>query len=386
MNSHKRHIILLSHSAALSGSEKSLLEKADYLNSNQYKVTVIAPREGPFTQALQALDIDYITMWYPWTMHSDPRRHIRSFHLRHKLNQIAGLRLARYKQLQTPHSVLLSNCIVTTVGKALATILKIPHAWLAHELPTQFESNASMNSYLVQTKDQIISNSSFTYGELRKSGIPAEQLLSRPLQPILKTVKEKTKLKLPPIPAHNAHLNLANIGAIKPQKNQLTTAKIATELAAYYETVTLHLVGQKDESYLNQIQKAVKTNRNNVFIKYINWSSDPFNELPEDSIVIQTPIHETYGRIIPESILSGLIVFGLDSGATKEVLSSVHGHDFIVGDPDSAPAQVASKIIEKLKNSERKTLISKFNQIHQNTIKLSSNPADLEQILDKLFI
>ncbi len=125
-------VLAISHSAALYGAERCLLNLVQGLVPLNIRVRVLLPGQGPLVEKLEEVGAQTFTRLYRgWLRLERERMPFRSW-LRMGLNAAAVRRLEWELRSDRP-AIIYSNSLATPVGAMLAMRLGVPHVWHARE-------------------------------------------------------------------------------------------------------------------------------------------------------------------------------------------------------------------------------------------------------------
>jgi len=162
---HPRMTILFFHaSAELYGSDRTLLQLAEGLDSARYRLVVALPREGPLALRLRAcgaeVEIGPVGTWGRASLR--PRGLLRSAHeLPRSVAWARGL-MRRHRP-----DIVHTNTIVVLSGALAARAEGVPHLWHVHEILERPRWIARALASLVErVSTLVVSNSSSTEANL----------------------------------------------------------------------------------------------------------------------------------------------------------------------------------------------------------------------------
>ncbi len=123
-------VLAVSHSPALYGAQRSLLDLVRGLVRQNVRVRVLLPGEGPLAVELERAGAQALIRMYRGWLRQEGLP-FRAW-LRMAVNAAAVRRLERELRSDRP-AVIYSNTLATPVGAMLAVRLRVPHVWHARE-------------------------------------------------------------------------------------------------------------------------------------------------------------------------------------------------------------------------------------------------------------
>gem|GEM_PF-4473591 len=161
-----RKVILVSHAAGLCGAERSLLDLASGMQRQGLTPIVIVRGDGPLTDELVRLGIEYHPMQYhAWIGRGNAR--LKALY-RHCCNLYAANRAAVLFKGRGIAMVYI-NTTVSPFGAMLAKSLKVPAVWHLREWLESFDGGTAAALKTVDRyADLVIANSDALRSELER--------------------------------------------------------------------------------------------------------------------------------------------------------------------------------------------------------------------------
>ena len=326
-------VLLLCEYPALNGAERSMLAALDGIRAAGFRISAMAPPEGPLADALRAENVAVV----PWSLNDISGRRLPQGELRRRLaEQLAGIRPALVHanslsmgRLAGPVTAALGlpsiahlRDIVKLSRRAVADLNGQARLLAVSEATRRFHVAAGLDG----GKTHVLYN-----------GVDLERF-----QPRSTTGFLHAELRLPP-----ASLLVGTVGQISLRKGQDVLARAATGLAAELPHLHFMLVGQrlsaKEESRrfeadLHTLAEGPLSGR----FHFLGVRSDVdriFNEL---HLLVHPARQEPLGRVLLEAAASGLPVVASDVGGTREIFPPEENAALLVpaGDAEALAAAI----------------------------------------------
>lgn len=314
-----KRLLFISHTNNLKGGgELSLLELLKAAKRKGFDIHVIVPGEGEFVNRLRDLGVKCTPIdYYYWGRPNSLEENKANLTAINKIAQIAA----------REHS----DCIVTNTlmipwGAIAASIVSVPHVWVAREFLVNHHSHLhEQYDFVSSFSNLVIANSRNNADYMRK--IPG---------------LENTKQFYSYVDIQNIKLNsdlktakVVCIGRIHPDKNQSEII----EAIAYLKTnkkpfPKVVLIGdyQKDDAYYTKLTNLIKQNQLYKEVTFTNFKSNPYEFVGQEDILIQPSKSESLGRTITEAMKLGLICVGANIPGTREAFELGGGMLYEPGD------------------------------------------------------
>ena len=336
----KLNVLFISHSSALYGAERSLLEIVIGLQNSHIKPLLLVPSKGLLTNALNELDIPYIVSPYMGWLGSKNILIKGMFRL--GVNTFASINLLNKLK---PFSIdlIYTNTIIPPIGGILAFSLGIPHIWhireLMHERNAKYDlgENLSMK-FINKVTQKVICNSYAVYNNFINKNIINEKLCVV-YNGILKTANKNKYLKKQL--NINQPIKLCIVGSLCDLKNQLHAILALNILLECGIDAILRITGNGESSYLNkleEISKQLGIERRVIFDGYIEDTMEVFKSSDISLICSKS---ETFGRVAVESMSVGTPVVAAKVGGLPEIIENeVNGLLYEAGNYNMLATQI----------------------------------------------
>ena len=169
----------------------------------------------------------------------------------------------------------------------------------------------------------------------------------------------------------NRSLNLLYAGRLAPDKGIDTAIKAMSRLVfdQGLRDLKLSLAGSGSTEYKNHLRRLVNQEGLADYVMFLGWV--PPEGMPEllrnfDVLLMPSIWAEPFSRVVPEGMISGLVVVATPTGGTPEIVSD--GENGLLFTPND-PEDLAQKIIRlvddpearrKLADAGKKTIMEKF--------------------------
>lgn len=361
-------VLIVAHDAQLYGAQTSLLDILRKIDRSRFDPFVLAPSVGPFTDALDKLEIRYITgavsRWIfeprllafrdflhrPWRMLKHPYiltcLSLSSIPLRLLLIFL----IVRRQKIR----LIYSNTATVLDGAIAARLCRIPHVWHLREpiagnsdLVSPFPVNW-LPGFVVRCSAAVIVNSNalayqFFGGRLSSkvvvihNGVEFDHFRSHP-----------ETLALPAELAHKS--TVAICGAVQERKDVLTFVRAAAILKYTHPDIHYLIIGDGPVSYLHKVKQEIVKNSLENDVHFLGYRNDIPQLLASVSVLVSSAIYEPFGRTIIEAMAAGKPVVATRSGGPQEIIED-GSSGFLVDVGDAAA--MASRIAKLLNDPEK---------------------------------
>ncbi|MCI0730668.1 MAG: glycosyltransferase family 4 protein [Chloroflexi bacterium] len=175
-----------------------------------------------------------------------------------------------------------------------------------------------------------------------------------------------------PPPGHdNRSLNLLYVGRLSPEKGIDTAIEAMAKLVFSQDQrgIRLSLAGSGSPEYEHYLRRLVNQTGLTDCVSFLGWV--PPEEMPEllrkfDVLLVPSIWAEPFARVVPEGMISGLVVVATATGGTPEiVLDGENGLLFTPGDPEDLARKIARLVEDpelrsKLAYAGRQTVRERF--------------------------
>jgi len=316
-------ICFISHSSALGGAEKALLELVATLKEKDVCSVVVLPSYGLFSDELRNLGIDFLVSKYWWWVSKDPvlwKRIARS-----TLNFFSSFFIA-YKVKKYNIDFVCSNTLTVSVGMFVARILRIPHIYFIHEfwkehhgLKFDFGENFSLKLMDTLSAGMICNSNAVKdkfskYFNKDKLFVVYQSVSVEPFE-----YNPETRSKINP-ESTTGQLNCIIVGSLQEGKRQEDAILAISELKRKGLNIFLEVVGEGDPNYKLHLFNLVKENNLEDCVHFNGFVNPPFSIILNSDVLLMCSRYEAFGRVTVEGMLLGKPVIGAKSGGTSELI------------------------------------------------------------------
>jgi glycosyltransferase involved in cell wall biosynthesis len=381
----RKRILFVTNSVLVYGGELSLLEVIrNHASNPNVRIIVIVPQEGPFSEELKKLDVDFIALrYYKWVVKKRLRRFLEC-PVKNVFNYFAANSLNKIAKDFEPN-LIYTNSITANIGAKVALNLGIPHIWhlrefLHEDIGTLFTTNHERARKLINSSKSIICNS-----EAIKNGW-RDLLNSNEFDVVYngfhfeqRTSNDRDKYKI--VVEDMNPINVAIIGSVHNHKNQIVAVKAIGHLKKAGKNILLRIYGEGNPAYIDMLKQLaieldVETN-----IKWMGYVTNPFETLNDVALTIMCSKKEAFGRVIVESMGKGIPVIAPNSGGIPEIIvSGKTGILYKVG----SDQELAKCITELVENEDKYNCI--VEQAYDDVIKrfsVSGYLANIDKVIER---
>jgi glycosyltransferase involved in cell wall biosynthesis len=337
-------VAFLTHYTALHGANRSLLALIDGLKIYGVISYVIAPAEGPITEALRTRGVAYLIVpMQPWvSSRSDSvsDRHpitIKMFGtrlyswLRWRYNALLllwgniYLLPALIKQLKAWNvNIIYTNTSVIELGAMAACIMRRPHVWHIREFGdldygVDFHWGKNLCRYLIGRSDAAIAISEavrsyhLANAKTRRTFVIYNGVASKDDFDRLSQITQANTT-----PVCEDIYTFALVGIIHPAKGQVEAVMALALVVKDTPRVRLLIVGSGNTEPLRKLAADLGVTNNLEFWGYVD---DPYQAYQAADAVLMCSKYEAMGRVTAEAMAACRPVIGLDSGGTSEIIA-----------------------------------------------------------------
>lgn len=380
----RKIILLSSHTGKLSGGgEKSLLDIAQYINSQGHLLHMIFPDNGSFVKAVKpfaSYDIIPSTWW------------AGSSSIKQAFAEHIGLNLRALSELEKiinslDPDVAMTNCSVNPWLALACSLTGTPHAWFIREFGekdhklTYITAMKPLFETINNLSGAILVNSSSLANYLKDKAGVSSTVIYPGFDDFPVSSKKKKREK--------DNINLLIFGAITKGKGQLDAIVATKKIIDDYPKLNIRLtiLGKvADDSYFRKLKKYVRDNDLSSSIIFKKHVPDPTKAIDESDIILVCSEREAFGRVVIEaqlrsrpviaSSVGGIVADKLiindntgllyESGNTKKLISAI---DRLINDPilsDTLAQNGNRSAIKRFHVSKSKKLL--LERLLSNTI------------------
>ena len=328
-------VLLISHSAALYGAQRSLYDLALGLKEQRVEVVATVPEKGPLMDLLQKARFEVrLLPCRNWVNSRGTYHWARKYLIAQRQARTSAKWVAEER-----FDVLHTNSLVTPVGAMVAKRLRLPHIWHVREgMPPApdyfFLGFDKVRRFIGMTTKTMVGISEHTCRGM-KAFCPDEKIkliYNGPLDPML------SDRPLPKREIDEEPIRVLCVGRSSAAKGHDVAARAVARLRGQGVSATLTIAGEASPSFVNELAQILPEGLNNL-----GFVSDPTELYRTHDVLAMASQEEAFGRVTVEAMANGCVVLGTASGGTPEIIEhKVSGMLFSPGNHET----LANLIIE----------------------------------------
>ena len=340
------HVVLFSHSAALGGAERSLLELArELIDDHWCVVSAVCPGEGPLVEELAKIGAATLGADYHWWCGPAAEESI----VRERLNRdlrTFGQQMTSVLRRLNP-DVIWTQTLTIPWGALAARALHKPHVWSVceyggsdYDLVFPFP-RAEILRTIEQWSDYVFAATSSLLRDLFPD-LPPDRAshLYRHIPSVQPTGSSGARLW-----RHACGTRLALVGTLQPGKGQKVALRAVQQLGNQGHAIELLLAGGGRPDYQNEIQTLIDELGIADRVRCIGHVADPSSLIAAADIVLICSCAEGFCRVAVEAMLLGrAVVYPNNTGPADFMIDGQTGLAYPTGD-DQALARCISDLI-----------------------------------------
>jgi len=316
-------ICFISHSSAIGGAEKALIELIIALKEKGIYCMVILPSHGHLCDEIKKLKIDYFIIKYWWWV-------ARSLALWKRIARLIlnffSLFFIAYRLKRYNIDFVCSNTLTISVGMFVARILRISHIYFIHEFGKehhglQFDIGEKLSlNFMNKYSVGIICNSNAVANKFSKYFSKDKLFVvyqSVSVEPFEYNTETQSKINSESI---KGRLNCIIVGSLQEGKRQEDAILAVSELRRNGLNVFLEIVGDGDPDYKLYLLNLVRENNLENCVNFRGYVNPPFSVIQKSDVLLMCSKFEAFGRVTVEGMLLGKPVIGEKSGGTLELI------------------------------------------------------------------
>lgn len=347
-------VCFFSHSAALAGAERSLLELVTELVEDHGAVcTVVLPEEGPLRHRLEKAGAATLVTPYGWwcdTPYDSNRGGSIDGAFAERLTPSVRELLGRpYRELQRidPH-VLVTHTLVIPWGAVLAPVLGKPHVWHVCEFG-DLDPDLRFPFPFPEVAALVADSSTYVFTAIdgiRKRMFPeADESFCSTLYRHIEVPEGPLEDGLPEPLARLDTVRLGVFGLYSPSKGQEIAVRAAAELLERGRQIELLLVGHGRDRLEATLRRLVEHLGLERHVRMEDFLEDVYPAMRGVDIVVVGSRIEAFSRVTVEAMLLGKPVVYPDRGGPAEYMEDgVTGLVYRTGDP-SGMARAIERLV-----------------------------------------
>lgn len=305
-------VLLISHSAALYGAQRSLLDLAIGLRRAKVEVVATVPEKGPLMDLLQRAQIEVrLLPCRNWVNSRGTYHWARKYVIAKRQANKASVWISRDR-----FDIIHTNSLVTPVGAMAAKRAKLPHVWHVREgMPPVpdffFLSFEKVRDFINETTTAMIGISQHSCVGM-KEFCPEEKIRLIYNGPLDSSLANKT---LPPKQTVGNPIRVLCVGRSSEAKGHDVAASSVAKLRAKGIPVTLTVAGEIPEVFEKKLRAILPEG-----LDLPGFVADPTELYQTHDILAMASKQEAFGRVTVEAMANGCVVVGSASGATPELV------------------------------------------------------------------
>ncbi len=306
-------VAFISHTSALGGAERVLLELVDGIQSRGVSCVVFLPAHGPLEFKLQQIGTPYVIVKYSWwsnTVHK----------VRRNLNNVLAIfRLVRAFEKEKIDLVY-SNTTMIPSGAFAAKLCGLPHIWHAHEFGKEdhgleFDIGEKLGMQLISAlSTRVICVSNAVRAKYSKYIADAKLASVYATVTLREDGQVQTNFNSP------STVRCVLVGVLRLSKGQKEAIEAIDLLVRDGVDVGLTLVGSGEEEYEAELRELIASKNLNGRVEMVGQVENPLPFVANAHIVLMCSKCEAFARVVLEGVFLGKPVIGSRSGGTVEAV------------------------------------------------------------------
>jgi glycosyltransferase involved in cell wall biosynthesis len=281
---------------------------------------VLLSQHGEICDFLDQHEIKYYVSHFYWWVNADKGIFQKLLNYRKQIRN--WLRVPKLLKLIENENIDLvySNSVTINIGVFLSHKLQCPHIWHLRETLQAYDFKYSLPTNIVK---RIFDKGANRYIVISDFLFKSYANLLAPER--VKRIYNGLTLEIENRKSNNFddYLNIAIVGIICEQKNQLDAFKTLTILKTRdVNNIKLHLVGGYKEDYLQQVNTYIDENRLQDKVIIHGHQTNVSDILKDMNIGLVCARDEAFGRVTIEYMLHGMPVIASKSGANEELVQN----------------------------------------------------------------
>lgn len=313
--------LFVTHYAGFYGANKSMLTLILMLREKYgIQPLVLLPSEGQMCRELKKGCIKYFVSHYYWWVNYNHGFYQWLLNKRKQLINMRRIRglcdLFKYYKIDLVYT----NSICVNIGYLIAKRMNVPHIWHFRESLKQFSIKFSLSLFLskrilfdeVNKRYILISDYMMTY---YKRYLPCNRMVK--LYNGVDLPHDVSRMEANRL---YSRLQIACVGVVSEQKNQMELLKALTLLKKEGIIVDIWLIGAAKAEYTSIIKKYIKENNMDDMVHIVGHTDNVFDLLKHMNLGVVSAQDEAFGRVTIEYMLMQMPVVVSDSGANAELV------------------------------------------------------------------
>lgn len=365
----------------LHGSNRSLLNLIEGLNSKAIIPFVIMAMEGDMCIKLKEIKVPYKVVPHQFCIYPDlPCNSFKNFiffvprlFLTVYKNLIATVSLVRIAK-EFHADIIHTNIGPDFIGYFTARVLGIPHVWHIreyHDLHYHWHIIPSKRNFIKKLKKRgnypvAISHGLFEHYKMASNGRVIYNGIYKKNQTRFNSEKSKYFLF---------------VGRLEFIKGIEQVLEAFFEFARTNYDYKLKIAGDGDEQYKALLLKKVNTIGFSERIDFLEFKDNIDELMANATALIVASSYEGFGRVTAEAMFNGCLVVGLNSGGTKEILEKdnlgllYHNHNELVSIMNTIVSKGINKYFPIIQKAQKKAL--ELYSVEKNVIAFQNMYAEI---------
>lgn len=345
-------LLAVVHDSNKYGASRSFLEVINGLQEKSVDCFVIMPSEGPLTEELDDIGINYNFIPFKMWLSRSPviwKRVVRSIY-----NLLISFWVA-YIAWNLKADLIYSNTIMTPVGAIAAKMIGKPHIWQIREFAQEdylldFDLGIKFSHKLIDRLSFRVILVSYALMDKYSQYINSGKLtvIYNPVSAEYQPTGSKAFNQ--PTRSENVYPSVIIVGLIHLIKGQMDAVLALSELIKLNKLVKLVIVGDGDHRYISSLQRIIKQYKIDKYVEFTGYVDNPRILLESSDIVLVCSRSEAFGRVTVEGMISGKPIIGARSGATPELI--IEGFNGLMYEPGNY-VDLANKIKELVDDPDK---------------------------------
>lgn len=377
------NILYISYGTGIYGANRALLNLILYLRLRALINPIVLVRtESEFTVELTKHKIKYISSNFTNCVYRAEDKKYKIQTVKNYIFNIYRVIKNQYWNYRCLYSIkdiiakeqielIHSNTSIINIGIFISKKLKIKHIFHFREFGAEdynlkfIYGNCIAAKYIRSNSDALIAVSNAVANKY-------STLCNREIITIYDGIYSKFEFinKKETILKNSNSIQIVIVGLVHPGKGQIIGIKAVDYLIKEYNMegkIMLHIIGNSDELYLNELKIYIKSAGIEKYIKFWGHRNDVNKIRKSMDIAVMCSNMEAFGLVTIEAMLARLPVVGANSGGTREIICN--GKTGLLFEPNDH-IDLAKKLLILINNPP---LRSEFgNNGYENVSKLYS--------------
>lgn len=330
-------VAFLTHTTALYGANRSLLNLIDGLLEKGVKIFVVAPAEGSITEELKKKSVPFVIIpikwwvseWWEkfWKISINPYKHLRNYYrwrrdtIRRLIINLKSKSILKKQLLEWNIDIVYTNSSVLPSGAWAAKAIGRPHVWHLREFNDldfgfRFDWGKPLHCSIIGSAEAMIAISKAVKSHYIKgnktgnfhviyNGVAKEEDFIR--------IKNSSSSQHLP----NEPFIFSLVGMIQSNKGQDVAIKALSLLINDYPHLRLRIVGDGNHELLEKLARNLDVTKH---IEFTGHLASTENVYLQSHAVLMCSKNEAMGRVTVEAMASSRPVIGYDNAGTSELI------------------------------------------------------------------